>query len=68
MTLGELEDRLNAEHERLTLLHLAGDRELMEKIAACKSADVIETQLAERIRRIKVDLHRFALTVGKPRA
>ncbi len=68
MTIGELEDWFNAEYERLYRLHIADDLELLSKLGACQSADVIETLLAERIRRIKVDLHRFALTVGKPPA
>ncbi len=67
MTLGELEDRFAAEHDRLVLLHIADDVAFIDKLSACKSADVIETLLAERIRRIKVDLHRFALTAEKPR-
>ncbi len=68
MTLGELEDRMDAEHERLVLLHLADDQEFLDRVAACKSADVIDTLLRERLRRVRVDLHRFALTAGKPPA
>jgi hypothetical protein len=68
VTVGELEDRWAAEYDRLVRLHLADDRELMDRIATCKSGDVIDTLLRERLRRVRVGLYRFALTVGKPRA
>lgn len=68
MTVGELEDRWAAEYDRLVRLHLADDRELMDRIATCKSGDVIDTLLRERLRRVRVGLYRFALTAAKPPA
>ncbi len=61
MTPAEARALYLAEYDRLVLVHLADDRQFLERLAACKSGDVIETLLAERLRRLRVELYRFGL-------
>lgn len=61
--INDLKSRVDAEVERLYHLHLVDDEAFIARLAAIKSADVIDTLLHERLRRVRVDLHRFVLSL-----
>jgi len=63
MMLADLKSRVDAEFERLYRLHIVDDEAFIARLSAIKSADVIDTLLLERLRRVRVDLHRFVLSL-----